>query len=205
MVIALNLGVWYDDFLKLTYQHCMTKSDKSTLTIPVAMKCSTKERFHEFQEWNGSRELRYLIYVDPYIALLKWLCLRGSVNGSPFCDVKETAGGIFLLYNAIFSVSKFTDVLRIRMHAVGVGECDVKAHSGHSLKRGAVQLYRAQGFKNEMIMELVQPSDYHSYSNYCEAYNDCQSNRPRFSSVDALLNHAYLLGNEMNSDKHEQK
>lgn len=45
-------------------------------------------------------------------------------------------------------------------------------------------------------MELVKSSGFMSYSNYCELYNDCQSNLPRVSSLSSYLEHANTISNE---------
>ena len=46
-------------------------------------------------------------------------------------------------------------------------------YSGHSIKRGSVQLYRALGIRDDEIMEIVQMSGYQAFANYCAAYNYC--------------------------------
>lgn len=134
--------------------------------------------------------------MDPFIAILSWLCLRGSDSWYLFCNLKSTKSGSLLEHGTTFSVSRFTTLLRCRLCDIGIGQADVSAYSGHSLKRGAVQLYRSLGYKDEFIMELVKSSEFTSYVNYCEVYNDCNSSLPRFSSMNSFLSHAFTLAED---------
>lgn len=46
-------------------------------------------------------------------------------------------------------------------------------YSGHSIKRGSVQLYRYLGLGDEMVLEIFHMSGHHAFANYCAAYNYC--------------------------------
>ncbi len=48
--------------------------------------------------------------------------------------------------------SKFSKLLRKRLEIIGIGKEGVLVYSGHSIKRGAVPLYR---LRDEKIMEIV--------------------------------------------------
>lgn len=66
--------------------------------------------------------------------------------------------------------------------------------SGKSLERGAVQLYRDLGIRDEQIMEIFQIHDANVYSKYCAAYKDCAPNDfARFTNVSALLKDAETI------------
>lgn len=130
--------------------------------------------------------------MDPLLAILSWLCVRGSSPGPVFCDVTVTVNH----YSKIncdkpWSAKGFKDFLRSRLNSIGVGPSDCERFSGHSIKRGSVQLYRSLGVRDEMIMEIIQMTGNHAYANYCAAYNDCApEDIPRFTSITECILHA---------------
>ena len=64
-------------------------------------------------------------------------------------------------------------------------------YSGHSLKRGSIQLYRSLGLRDEYVMEKVQMVGQRAYATYCAAYNDCAPpSLPRFASCNEFVDHA---------------
>lgn len=69
--------------------------------------------------------------------------------------------------------------------------------SGHSIKRGSVQLYRSLGIRDESVMEIIQMKGHHAYSNYTAAYSDCVPvDLPRFANVRDFINHADTVAKE---------
>ena len=120
-------------------------------------------------------------------------------NGPLFCDVTDTRAGEILHTGKGLSSSKFTKLLRNRLETIGIGNADVIMYSGHSIKRGAVQLYRSLNMRDEQIMEIIQMKGPHAYANYCAAYNDCAPpSLPRFSSWKSYVKHAETIGMEQN-------
>lgn len=80
---------------------------------------------------------------------------------------------------------------------IGVGRRDVVMYSGHSIKRGAVQLYRSLSVRDEQVMEIIQMKGPHAYSNYTASYNDCAPlDLPRFSCVVDYIEHANTISQE---------
>ena len=70
-------------------------------------------------------------------------------------------------------------------------------NTGHSIKRGCVQLYRSLGVRDEQIMEWVQMIGANAYHNYTQAYNDCHAvDLPRFANKEPYLKHARILVHE---------
>ena len=45
--------------------------------------------------------------------------------------------------------------LHLRLHNIGIGKREFKSHSGHSIKRGSVQLYQALGVKDVQIIKNI--------------------------------------------------
>lgn len=75
--------------------------------------------------------------------------------------------------------------------------------TGHSIKRGSVQLYRSLSPRDEMVMEFIQRKGPNAYANYCAAYNDCAPlELPRFTSIEDYLKHASKIAGE-SENSHE--
>ena len=71
-----------------------------------------------------------------------------------------------------WSVSNFQDFFRARLRLCGVGDEDTVWYTGHSIKRGTVQLYRSLGVRDEQVRERIQITGPNAYANYTAAYND---------------------------------
>ena len=135
--------------------------------------------------------------MDPFTAMFSWLVIRGSNPGPLFCEVKKTASGFKLDTTKQLSSINFVAFFRDRLAKIGIGQGDLNMYSGHSIKRGAVQLYLSIGLRDENIMQRVQMTGQHAYTNYCAAYNDCAPRElPRFPSVEDHISHAQRISNE---------
>ena len=67
-------------------------------------------------------------------------------------------------------------------------------YSGHSLKRGSVQLLRSLGLRDKYFGHRVQMVGHKTCENYYETYYDCAPEElPRFSSEGEYLRHAMRL------------
>lgn len=197
LVLGLNMGMRYDEIFKLTAGHLSVIGGNVALTLAVAIKNSTEQRNYVLREWPGDSALRHSLYMDPKTALLSWLTTRGCKPGPLFCDFTIVRSGTLLDLAKPLSPSKFSNLLRERLLAIGIGADDVKMYTGHSIKRGAVQLYRSLGVRDEMIMEIIQMKGVNAYLNYCEAYNDCSpSGIPRFASIEELLTYSKAVSEE---------
>lgn len=133
--------------------------------------------------------------MDPQIAPLTWLTIRGTSDGFLFCDLSQDSDGFSKLNPSKPLISaRFTTTMRKRLLSIEIGPGDVLMYSGHSIKRGSVQLLRTLGLRDEYVMQKVQMVGARSYANYCEAYNDCKpDDLPRFSSVEQCLQHAAYI------------
>lgn len=196
-LLGLNLGLRYDEISKLQLQRVSVNSEGIVITLVEAIKNSTVQRDYRLRDWEGDESLRSSIYMDPNTALLSWLNVRGSNHGPLFCDYSLSNAGVTLNPTKRLSSKKFIDWMRDRLKLIGIGDEDAKMYSGHSLKRGAVQLYRSLGYRDEMIMQIIQMTGHHAYANYCAAYNDCAPQElPRFTSVQEYIGHAKTLMKE---------
>ncbi len=75
--------------------------------------------------------------MDPKVALLSWLTVRGCSEGFVFCDARVSSQGI-CKYDPSkpLSSDRFTKLMRHRLSSIGIGKGDVRMHPGHSIKCG---------------------------------------------------------------------
>lgn len=137
--------------------------------------------------------------MDPFVALLSWLTIRGPKNGYIFCDVKNNSGCTKINCSIPLSASRFTKILPDKLRTIGIGTSDVSMFSGHSLKRGCVQLLRSLGLRDKCVMERIQMTGSRAYTLYTESFNDCApTTLPRFASNADFLRHADRMNQEKN-------
>lgn len=202
LLIGLNLGMRFDEVQKVEIGHVtvhpgIVGTGSIILTINVKIKNSTIPRTYKLREWPGNTKMRRSLLCCPFTALLSWMSIRGNRPGYLFCHVSDKN---MICTEKPWPVTEFTKFLRGRLRLCGVGPGDVSLYSGHSLKRGCVQLYRSLGMRDEHVMEIVQMSGDNAYANYCAAYNDCAPNElPRFNNLDAYIAHAETVKEEQGS------
>ena len=196
LILGLNLGLRHDEVKKMKIENVsvipgLSGTGSILLFIPVSIKNLTKGREYVVRSWPGNSKLRNALITDPFVALLTWMKLRGNRPGFLFCHVNEKN---MIDTGRQWSTHDFTEFLRKRLRLCGVGSGVTELYSAHSLKRGAVQLYRSLGVRDENIMEIIQMSGPNAYANYCAAYNDCSpSSIPRFTNLSDFLKHAKTL------------
>lgn len=199
MLVGLNCGLRYDEVHKLKISHVTINSGELDtgsiiLTITERIKNSTVGRQYILRKWPGNTEIRNSIILCPFTAVLSWLNIRGNREGYLFCDISNKN---LLKTDRPWQVKEFTKFLRDRLRMCGVGKDDVLLYSGHSLKRGCIQLWRSLGLRDEQIMEIVQMCGTNAYANYCEVFNDCAPNDiPRFTNLQDMINHVETIKGE---------
>ena len=197
-VVGLNLGLRFDEVSDLEMKFLSVTSNCITMRTSTGVKNQTSQRSYTIEDWPGDTQLKDSIFMDPKVALLSWLTVRGASNGYIFCDVRISKKGICKIDpSKPLSSDRFRKLMRGRLTSIGIGEGDIKMYSGHSIKRGAVQLYRSLGLKDEYIMKKVQMVGANAYLRYCEAFNDCAPEElPRFSGVQDYISHASRIHKE---------
>ena len=199
-VLGLHLGLRYDEVSKLELEFLSVTSDSITLRTSLGIKNQTGQRSYKLDEWPGATPLRGSLFMDPKVALLSWLTVRGSADGYVFCDV-NMGNHEFCKINAskALSAARFTAMMRKRLLTIGIARGDAAMYSAHSLKRGSVQLYRFLGLRDEYVMQKVQMVGPGAYATYCATYNDCAPNDlPRFASAVEYIQHASRIMGEEN-------
>ncbi|PXF39657.1 hypothetical protein BWQ96_09131 [Gracilariopsis chorda] len=196
-VIALNLGLSFDEISKLKMEHVSVARQAATLTMKTAIKNSTVERVYEIAEWDGNTPLYFYIYMDPFLALHSWVIARGNDDGFIFPEITTTRAGTTLNFERPLSCHKFVTFMRSRLVTIGIGSADANAYTGHSLKRGSVQLHRSLGYMDEFIMRKMGMVGPNAYANYCAAYNDYAPRElPHFNSWEHMVQHAEAIAGE---------
>lgn len=193
-VLGLYLGLRFDEITKLQMKNVSIGRQSATLTLCCAIKNSTVERVYELSDWDGNTPLLHSASMDPFIALLYWIAGRGNDDGPLFPDIVKTLGGERFVYKRPLSSNKFVTFMRDRLCSIGVGKADASSYTGHSLKRGCVQLHRILGYMDEFIMRKLGMVGPNAYFNYCAAHNnDAPKELPRFNSVAHLIEHAKII------------
>ena len=196
-LLGLNLGLRFDEVSKLRLENVTVDDNNITISLLVSIKNSTVQRDYVFREW-PSPALRSSIFADPFVAFLSFLKVRGDVPGFLFCDMSTSRNaGIILNPRKPWSNKCYTAFMRERLSEIGVGAGNLPMYSGHSLKRGCVQLYRSMHVRDEQIMDIIQMSGPNAYYNYTVSYNTCAPpDLPGFDSVDEYISHANQLEKE---------
>jgi hypothetical protein len=87
--------------------------------------------------------------MDLVMALCHWLTIHGSGAGHIFCTTSASGR---LDNTKPWDPKSFIDFMRERLHLLGEGRANVAHFSSHSIKRGAVQLYRKNVMTDQWIM-----------------------------------------------------
>ena len=194
LIVGMNMGMRFDELSKIHISEVSVDNGKVVMNLRQKIKNSTTFRSYKLRDWPASSLIRYSIYLDPQLAILSWLTVRGSRKGPLFCDIVQNNEGGFIDHTRAWKTDSFTSFLRLRLHNIGVGERDCGMYSGHSIKRGSVQLYRSLGLLDVEIMKIIQMVGANAYRNYCEAYNDCLPEQlPAYSGISCLLRSSGLL------------
>lgn len=125
------------------------------------------------------------LYLDPGVALLRWLLVRGDRAGPLFPELTFVAGEKARInFKRPFDSTAFGDVLRDRLRAVGVAESILSFYTSHCMKRGSIQLLRKLGLSDTDIMTRIGMSGERAFLNYVESFNSFHSEPvPRYSNT----------------------
>ena len=150
---GLNLGLRYDEVTKLRVEWDTITSGGINLRTGGCVKNERSQRTYTVEEWPGVHGINDSILLEQFSALLSWMTVRGPQERFLFCDVRNNRGINVIDCSSPMTAARFTKVLRTRLESIGVGSCDVAMYSGHSLKRGCVQLLRSLGLREEYVVQ----------------------------------------------------
>ena len=93
MILGLNVGLRYDELRKISIQHVsvipgISGDGRILLFIPESIKNCTKGCEYKVCAWPGNSDLRNCLITDPFVALLSWMRVRGTVPG--ICSATST-------------------------------------------------------------------------------------------------------------------
>jgi hypothetical protein len=180
-VVGLHCGLRFDELSKLQFSG-ISFGEHIRLTLPLKTKNSITHKDYDFIEWN-SPILATSHAMDPTVALCSWLSVRGDGTGYIFCNIASSGR---LDYSRPWDPKCFIEYMRERLHLVGEGEANVGNFSSHSIKRGAVQLYRKIHMTDHWIMRRIKMVGEYAYLRYTEEFNDVAPQEvPQFANVDA--------------------
>jgi hypothetical protein len=181
-VVGLHCGLRFDELVKLEMKG-ISLGRQCCMTLAVKTKNSDKFKIYQFAAWpNATLEASHA--MDPNLALISWLKHRGLGPGFVFCDVHQGRVG----HSKKWDHKTFTEYMRDRLRKIGQGSDVAARFSGHSIKRGAVQLYRKIGMSDMWIMQRINMIGEGAYTRYTEMFNDAAPvSVPNFSNVAAAV------------------
>jgi hypothetical protein len=181
-VIGMHCGLRFDELVKLEMKG-ISMGRRCCMTLAVKTKNSDKFKTYRFTAWpNVVLEASHA--MDPNLALISWLKHRGLGPGFVFCDVHQGR----VLHSKKWDHKTFTEYMRDRLRKIGQGSDVAARFSGHSIKRGSVQLYRKIGMSDLWIMQRINMIGEGAYTRYTEMFNDAvPESVPNFSNVAAAV------------------
>lgn len=191
-VLSMNLGLRYDEVKKIEMGTVTATLTCLSFAITERSKNHTETKEYQARAWPG--ELAKAAGMDPFLAVLLWIDVRGDHSGPLFCEVIGDDIGQYLNFGKSWPVDRYCHHLRKRAMDAGWSERDANCITGHSGKRGCVQLYRLLGVSDTEIMELCMMASLQAYMRYCEL-SEASSRRdlPKFRDHQSFMAHAREL------------
>jgi hypothetical protein len=191
-VVGLHCGLRFDELVKLEIKG-ISLGSQCCLTLAVKTKNSDDFKTYQFTAWPNA-DLEASLGMDPNLALFSWLSHRGMGPGYVFCEVHANR----VRHTQKWDHKSFTTYMRERLRKIGQGSDVVTRFSGHSIKRGAVQLYRKLGMSDVWIMQRINMVGEGAYTRYTEMYNDAAPIPvPTFSNVASAVKWASGVKNAL--------
>jgi hypothetical protein len=181
--VGLNCGLRFDELAKMQMNMISHLYQGITINLPVRTKNSIRMKHYKLLDWPHP-VAKMSAALDASVALGLWMAHRGSDDGFLFCNFV----GERLDYGRPWDAKKFIQYMRERLILAGEGEGNARYFTGHSIKRGSVQLYRTMGVTDNWIMRRINMTGEYAYLRYTEAFNDAAPTPiPEFSNLDAAI------------------
>lgn len=189
LLTSMNCGMRYDEISKIEMKNVSVHKQGVELGVDVKCKNSIKYRKYSLRRWPGEK-LSTSALMDPMLALSAWLLVRGDAQGFLFCSIVGESPKS-LKYCTPWSKKHFESFMARRFVSLGIGQSIARTYTGHSGKRGGVQLLRFLGCKDIFIMNWFGMTGSGAYLRYTEAFNDLTGTAvPDFASIESLFAHA---------------
>lgn len=189
LLIAMNCGMRYDELSKVKMENF--KCTKWGIEFGIGEKCKNSEGYRSYvvRRWPGDHFSKCIL-MDTFFALSFWALQRGDSPGLLFCNVLQN-NAIHIAHHEPWARKQFVSFMQERFEKIGLGSANARAHTGHSPKRGGVQLLRFLGVKDANIMSWFGMTGNNAYLRYTEGYNDLSGTTcPDFSGTAYLAAHA---------------
>jgi hypothetical protein len=191
-VVGLHCGLRFDELSKLQAT-AVSFGQNIRITLPLRTKNSIDHKEYILDSWFCPL-LDESHAMDPVMALCHWLTIRGTGAGHIFCSISASGR---LDYTKPWDPKSFIEFMRERLHLLGEGSANLAHFSTHSIKRGAVQLYRKIGMTDQWIMRRINMHGEYAYLRYTAEFNDVAPQEvPQFSNVDAATNWAQIRADD---------
>lgn len=190
LLTAMNCGMRYDELSKVRIEN--VTSTKYGIEFGIGERCknSTGYRAYVLRRWPGDAFSKCIL-MDPLFAFTSWLLVRGNLDGYLFCDILGNVSAQRLILHEPWSRKSFVACMQGRFAEIGIGSGIARSHTGHSPKRGGVQILRFLGCKDLFIMNWFGMTGQTAYLRYTEGFNDAAGVPvPDFASSEAMLAHA---------------
>lgn len=193
LLTAMNCGMRYDELSKVRMENVKISKYGCEFGIDVKCKNSTSYRGYQLRRWPGDALSKSLL-MDPLFALAAWVYARGNLDGFLFCNIVRSDSSSRMILEEPWPRKSFVSFMQERFRDIGFGSGVLNAHTGHSPKRGGVQLLRFLGCKDTFIMKWFGMTGQIAYLRYTEGFNDARGTAvPDFASSSDLQAHAIAL------------
>lgn len=161
--------------------------------------------------WPGEN-LSGVLAVDPFLALSSWLEVRGDTEGYLFCNMAGEGERQRMLHHEHWPNNEFVAFMRRSLVVIGIAPARANLCTGHSLKRGSVQLLRTLGLKDLDIIRRIKMEGGRAYLRYAAAFNEfAPPPVPDFSCIEDMEAHMRecyrrrsMMGNAEQFDRIEE-
>ena len=189
LLCGMNCGMRFDELCKVRFSSLKCTKYGVTFSISERTKNQCKNREYTLRMWPGLK-FSDSILMDPLFAVSAWVLMRGDCPGFLFCDIQGDTHLKFC-HDVPWTRKKFQDWMRSRLQCIGIPSEDTEFLTGHSLKRGGVQLLRMLGLKDKSIMTWFGMTGEGAYLRYTEICNNTKIlEPPDFASSTAQKEHS---------------
>ena len=189
LLASMNTGMRYDEFSKIRLADVKCTAYGTSFGISERCKNSLNFRGYTLRAWPGTH-FSQCYAMDPFSALTAWLIVRGDCPGFLFCTINGTGQHSRIDPTKPWPRTSMIAHMHQRFSTLGFGEAYSHAFTGHSAKRGGVQLLRFLGCKDQYIMHWFKMTGSFAYLRYIELCNHLGGNSvPDFSSFESMFSH----------------
>lgn len=140
LLTNMKCGMRFDEISKVRFGTFKCTNYGISFCVPEKTKNHRKQSHYKVRKW-PIQVYDESTLIDPCIALAAWSLRRGESSEYLFCSITGTSN-IRIEYYAPWKRKHFTALFCERLTSIGIPLSDVESVTGHSLKRGGVQLLR---------------------------------------------------------------